>query len=770
MKLLLTVLSLGVIFVSKAQNSLYFTESDQLYRDGLELFDRADYAAARNSFEKFIKQNSNNVKETDAKYYVALCALGLYHEDGEKLVENFIAQNPNHPKAILAYYELGNFHFKEKKFTKAIKYFEKVDLSLVTKEQRDETRYKLGYAHFSKRQFTEAQKYFSVLKREKSAYSDASSYYSGYIAYEEGKYDQAIVDLRRAEKNKAYAPVVPGMIANLYYKQGRYDELIEYSTKAARTSNKAKQKNFYLLTADAYLYKENYSKASEYYDLYAEQTKSINSDIRYRIGYAKYRLGSNEEAIDNLKRVASNRDSLGIYASYYLGILYLKEGNKLYALTAFEKSKDNKIDSKVREEGAYQYAKLSYDLNKTEQAINAFNYFLTEYDGSNYVDEVNDLLSEAYLNTNNYDLAIKHIEGQKNISRSLQNVYQKATYLRGTELFNDEKYEKAVDHFQKSLKYSNDLDYSSKARLWTAEAYSIGRKYEDAIGFYQQLIGNTSVRNTPIGVKARYGLGYAYYNTNQYDRALIQFKEYTNQLENASDKQYYNDALIRLADCYYVSKQYNNAVNFYQRAINSSKADTDYAHFQIATILGIDGKVSEANSEYDLIVKNYPRSRYVDDAMFYKAQLNFENGEYNAAISNFSELIRKKGSSRFVPYAYLSRASSYSNLKEYDKAVEDYNTILDKYLSHSVAGEALLPLQEVLNVQNKSSEFDAYLSEYRKANPNKKGLESVEFETAKNQFFSGEYDKTINSFSQYISSYPSNAKVEEAKYYMAEIY
>ncbi|MEM7108908.1 MAG: tetratricopeptide repeat protein, partial [Bacteroidota bacterium] len=756
--------------ISLAQNSLYFTENEGLYREGLDLLDKSNYAAAREMFERYIFSNGSKPNLLEAQYYAAISALTLYHKDGEKLIEEFIAENKTHPKAVLAYFELGNYYFQQKKYTKAIGYFEKVNQALVTEEERAEIRYKLGYSYFTKRKFNKALENFNLLKREPGVYGYASAYYAGYIEYENGEYDKAINDLERARKSDSYASVVPSMLANLYYKQQRYDDLISYSESVLKGSRRVNTREFYLLTADAYLNKGDNAKAAEYYTLYGEQVKNPKPEIGYRIGYANYRLGNFDEAIKNLKRAASDRDSIGIYASYYLGILYLKEGNKLYALTAFDNARKSEINKVLTEESAYQYAKVSYDLGRSEEAIEALTSFVKDYPDSNHFDEVNDLLSEAYLNTNNYQLALDHIESLDFVNSSMQEVYQKAAYLKGAELFNKGRYPQAITSFGKSLKYTPDARYKAMTNLWAAESYSIGKRYDQAIDNYKLVITNTAAKGNIESIRARYGLGYAYYNTKQYDKALIHFKEYVNLLEGAQDKQYYDDALLRLADCYYVSKLYENALEYYNKAVRYNKIDNDYAHLQAGIVMGIQGNVSGAVNEYNYVVKNYPKSRYMDDALFQKGQLYLEKGNYEAAVTGFTQLIDKKPSSRFVPYGYMRRASSYYNLQKYNEAISDYQVVLKEFITHSAASEALLPLQEVLNVQGRSQEFDAILKNYKTSNPDKKGLEAVDFESAKNQYFNLNYKQAITSFERYIDQYPNDARVNEARYYIGESY
>ena len=62
------------------------------------------------------------------------------------------------------------------------------------------------------------------------------------------------------------------------------------------------------------------------------------------------------------------------------------------------------------------------------------------------------------------------------------------------------------------------------------------------------------------------------------------------------------------------------------------------------------------------------------------------------------------------------------------------------------------------------------LVQFKQANPDAKGIESVEFETAKNLYFNQNYAKAIDNLSLYVISYPESPRISEAKYYEAESY
>ena len=748
---------------SFAQSSLYDTESEALYRRGLDLLEKSDYAAAREVFQKYIDEGDDDLKKTDAEYYAAYSALILFHKDGEKRIERFINEHPSHPKSSVAFFELGDFYFKQKKYPKAVEFLAKTDLNGLTNEQKATAQFELGYAYFAQRKFQEALPHFDALKRRKSKYQAAASYYAGYIHFDQEHYDEALEDLQRAAENSSYQGVVPGMIAAIYYKQARYDELIDYSSRVLSSGASVNEGEFYLLTADAYLNKNNFQQASENYARYMQNSKNPARPVRYRVGYSSYMTEDYEGAIDQFKRVAGKSDSIGAYASYYLGILYLRDDQKAYAKNAFDAARKNDYSSQLIEESTYQYAKVTYELGETMEAIETITAFQQEFPGSKHSDEMNDLLSKAYLNTKNYALAIDRLEAyQGQLPPNMQEIYQKAAFLQGAEYFNAEKYELSLQMFEKANRYPVNTKIRANTDFWAGESHAVMNDNSQAIRSYTRALQNCN--DPEICLAAEYGLAYALYNLQQYDESRKHFQSYVNNGRG----QYQGDALLRLADCYYVDKQYSQAIRYYNEATARAENDKDYAYLQLAVVNGIDGNIPEALRGYQQLLKEFPRSRYYDDAIYQRAQLNFENGSFEESIRGFSHLIREKPRSPFVPYAHLKRGTAYYNLQDYDRCISDYQTILNDYSTHPAAGEALLPLQEVLNLTNRSDEFAPYLATYKRANPDKENVEALEFETANNFYYNLEYQKSIDAFDDYIRSYPNNPKVPEARYLMAE--
>lgn len=761
------VLSIVGIEVA-AQQPLGSQNPDDLYQHGLDLLAHQQYGTAREVFSRFVRTAPNDPRSVDASFKAAYCAVNLYHADGERQMDAFIAANPTSPQAATAYYELGSLFYQQKNYNKAIGYFSKADFKSLSPEQQNTGRFHWGYSLFNQKKLKEALEQFTFIKAQGGTYGPAASYYAGFIEYSQGDFANALIDLKRAELNASYAAVVPNLIVQTLYKQQKYDEALVYYNSVKGRQNLNQADEMALTASEVYFKKGDYTNALTGYRQFLDDKKGADRNLLYRAGYSAMKANQESEAVKFFEDAALGTDSVSAYASYFLSSIYLKSNQKQQALTGFQVAKQFKGDVALAEESSFQYAKISYDLGRSDQAITELEKFMTTYPQSDRLTEVKEILSHAYINANNYNKAIEYIEALPRKSPSLDRAYQKATYLKGVELFNMERYPEAITQFEKSLQYPLDPVIAAETNFWCGEAFSIGRKYEQAIEHYAPLISPSTAAGAELTNSARYGLGYAYYNQKQYDRALFNFREFVNKADKGSPN--YNDGMLRLADCYYVSKSYPDALQTYRRVLQSSSPDKDYAHLQTGVILGIQRKYTEAATELTQVVTNYSQSGYREEAQFQIAQLDFEQGKYAPAATGYGKVIDGNALSRYVPYALMRRAASYYNLKDYNKTASDYAAVLDNYPSHPVVKDALLPLQEALNLAGRSGEFDAYLTKFKTANPDAKGIESIEFETASNLFFGQQYPRAVQSFNAYLNNYPESPRLAEARYYLAESY
>ncbi len=751
-----------------SQSSLYFTSPDLHYKEGIALINEEKYGAAKEAFSKYVEYKEEGENVANAEYFIAYCGIQLENNDAEHLVETFINKYPNHPKSETAYFELGNLKYDRKQYSDAIKFYEKVYLPRLPSDLEAEARFKLGYCYFTQQEFDKAYEQFNELKKKDNRFKYASNYYSGYINFEKEEYDRAYHDFIRAAENDYYAQVVPELISKTLYKQKKYDELISYATKSLNEGKVKNSDEFFLYLAEAYYKKNDFENSGKYFNQYLSITrKRISPDVMFRVADAKQRSGDLEGAIEGFKQAALENNELGQIASYYLGNLYIKTKRKELAPAAFKTAMDLEYDKDIQKKSHYLFAKVNYELGNYSASINAFNSYMERYPTERNSMELNELLTDAYFRTNNYDAAIRHFEQLEVKSDKVKRAYQQITFNEGARQFNSGNYYQAIDLFEKSDDYAIDKSVQIKVAYWKGETYYLMGQYDDARNSYSSIFREDPNGRTEEYLKSRYSTGYIYYNEKEYGRALPHFKYY---VDNGFGTINYTDALTRLADCYYTTKDYNAALNFYDKLIQIRTQNMDYAYYQKGLINGINNNIARANNNFDEVINNYPRSVYIDDAVFQKAQFNFEGGNYDVAISGFNHLLNAYSSSPFRPYALQSRALAKSNKGDHQGSANDYKQILQQFPNHSISENALLGLQQELSSLGQSDQFGDYLSAYKASNPDKTNLENIEFESAKSLYFSQKYQQAIPSLKSFLDAYPQSSFSGDATYYLADSY
>jgi tetratricopeptide (TPR) repeat protein len=760
--LFIQILWAGLAF---GQQSMQQSSAVVLYDNAVYLMEAKNYASARTYFENYLRSGDPSYI-VEAKYYDAICGLKLYHLDGEKLIHEFIEEYPSSSFSSMAYVEMGEYFFQDRNYKQAVIYLSKVDQSTVSKQKKSTIQYDLGYSYFATKKFDKALIEFNKVKRSTSKYKAPAHYYAGFVEYDQQQYKAALNDYMAIEKDKAFATSVPYMITSIHYKSGNYDELIGYS-KAILDNNSGVQKSgqMAILLAESYYELGKYTDAYYYYAV-ANKTEKFTAQSVYHYGISASNASNNSKAISLLKSIAGQNNRVGALASYALGKLYLAEENNEFAFTAFKSVIDSKYATGLIEDASFTAGKLAYDLGRFSESITILTAFRTKYPGSKYDSNIDDILAQAFLNTHNYKPALDYIESLDNKSTTIWQAYQQATFHYGVDYYNDRKFSEAISYLTKSLAHPLVDSYTLKANLWVAEAYSIGRRYKTALPFFDAAINVGKQADTEDYLHAVYGRGYAYYNTANYPKSLQDFKYYVENVGKEANT--YGDALVRLADCYYVAKDYQAAIKYFKAAIGGLINEKDYAYYQAGVIYGILEDFRKAGDNLDRVINVYTTSAYYDDALFEKGLLELKQEQFQNAINTFDKLIKEKPRSPYVAFALERSAVASFNLGNYAKTVALYQQFVDSYPNNPGISDALIGLQESMRLAGRGSEFEQILRDFRAKNPNISGLEKVEFESLKGFYNNQDYDRAARGFASYLATYPEDINSTEVKYLLAE--
>ena len=98
------------------------------------------------------------------------------------------------------------------------------------------------------------------------------------------------------------------------------------------------------------------------------------------------------------------------------------------------------------------------------------------------------MLAKVLSSTKNYRDAIDVLESISNKSEDAQEAYQKVTYFRALEFYNERAFENAIGVFLRSNNFPVDDEIHALATYWCAEAMYEVKKYGESVNFFEEFL------------------------------------------------------------------------------------------------------------------------------------------------------------------------------------------------------------------------------------------------------------------------------------------
>ncbi len=761
-----------------AQQSDFYTVTDRIYDQAVELFEKEKYSAAQEQFKIYIDAIDQKQDEIriNAEYYYGICSLYLFHKDAEYILEKFVADHPDSRWVEHVYLELAGYNYQRKRYKKALEWFEYIDPLSLKADDRLAFYYKRGHSRFEQDMIAEAKTDFYEVKQSESEYQKPALYYYSHIAYEENNHQTALDGFLELNQDESFAPLVPYYIAQIYYKQGRYDDVLKYAQPMLDSGNVDATKRIpeiARLIGDSYYRKENYEQALKYLSIYHEETdkKDKSREDFYQFGYSKYRTGDYTAALDAFAESSKEEDELGQSSLYHMADSYLKLEEKQYARTAFKEAAALDFNREVKEDALFNYAKLAYELsfNPFNEAILAFEKYLEDYPNSPRRDEAYSFLLNVYLKTKNYEEAYRSLDKIQNKDAQVKEAFQLVSFNRGAELFQTGKYEEAFGYFESVKTYPVNQNLNAEAVYWKAEIAYRQAKYTQAVALYNQFITEPGAFSSEFFEEANYGAGYALFKQKKYVSATTSFRKYVDA-SAAKDPRKKSDALIRLGDCYYVSKEYNKAIEYYDRAVAMNQPMQDYAIYQTALSYGLKGNSAKEIEVLSNLVDNQADSRYFVDAKFQLAKTYLQNDQRNKAQPLYESIISDHGTSPYVSRSLLDLCLIHTKNGDKANAIATFEAIRAKYPNDKTLKDALGIVRTIL-LEEKGPDYLTQLSEeHNILDISRTELDDEVFYAAADYYFNQNCERAIRDLSTYLNKFNPALHATEAHFYMAECF
>ena len=760
------LIALGLSLQAKAQKSSIYTNDLVDYQKAISLYNNQQYRASQHLFAT-VKQTANKeVVLSDCDYYIANCAVRLNQQNADTLVENFVDNYPTSTKRNTAFLDIADYYFANGKYSYASKWYKKVDVDGLGKNERERFNFNSGYTAFVSKQYKSAKNYLSKVEGSKT-YGSQAKYYIGYMAYQGDDYDKANSYFDQVNDQERYKEKLSYYQADLHFKLGKFEKAITLAKERLKKSNREEVSQLSKIIGESYFNLKKYKASIPYLKDYKGKKGKWNNTDFYQLGYAYYKGGDYNKAISEFNKIVGGKNATAQNAYYHLGESYISVNKKQEALNAFRNASQMNFDEKIQEDAWLNYAKLSYEIGNPYQSVpQVLNGYLEKYPKTSFKSEIETLLVDSYITSKNYKEALKLLDNKKSFES--KKAYQKVAFYRGLELYNTNNYKEAGALFSGSLKEAHDNRFTARATFWKAETDYNMFNYDEALIGFKQFAQQAEANTTPEFSNIDYNLAYTYFKLKNYTKSTTHFSDFINQ--NKTDKARLNDAYLRLGDGYYASSKYTDAIEAYNKSLTVSPVDADYAFFQKALSAGYLGSNDKKISELEAFIKKYPNSKLRDDAMYTLANAYVKNNQPDPAIQAYNRLVNEYAKSPFVPKSLLREGLVHYNANNSQKALTKFKQVAKTYPGTPEALQSVATARLIYIDLGLVEDYAKWVKTLNYVDVSDTELDNATYEAAEKQYLDNNTDNAIKQFNGYLSQFKNGLHVLQAHFYVAQLY
>lgn len=756
---------IGTLHFIAAQESKIYTHDQKEYQQALALYNNEQFQAAQSVFEKVKHTTSDSETEANSAYYVANAAVRLNQLGADKLMEDFVVQYPTSTKRNSAYADVAEYYFETGKYPYALKWYKKVDQSSLSRNELDKYNFNYGYALFSSKNSKEAEKYLGKVTTSKT-YGSQAKYYLGYIAYQQDDYDGANQRFDQITDQKILDEKLSYYQADLNFKLGKFEEAIGLAKKQLPKAVRQEKSELNKIIGESYFNLKQYDNAIPYLlDYNGKSGKWSNTDY-YLLGYSYYKQGDFTNAIQQFNKIIGGTNSVSQNAYYHLAECYLKLDKKPEALNAFRNASQMEFSKEIQKDAFLNYARLSYEIgNAYESVPSVLTQYLEKYPKDDHVNEIQELLVDSYITSKNFAGAMELLE--KNKSYASDETYQKVAFYRGVELFLNTDNEGAIVAFEKSLSKAENPKFKARANFWKAEAAYNSNKFAEALVSFVEFQQNTHAKSTPEYDNLDYNLAYTYFKLKDYNSASSSFNRFASATTEADKK---HDAYLRLGDSYFASSKYWPAIEAYNKALEGTGSEKDYAAFQKALCYGFTDRVATKIEELNSFLTKYPSSKLKDDVLFELGNSYVRANNQDQGLRIYDRLITEYKGSSLVPETIVRQGLVYYNSNRNEQALTKFKTVVRDYPNTQEAIQAVTTAKLIYVDLGRVNEYAEWVKDLDFVEVTDAELDNATYESADQKNLEGKKDQAIKGYQNYLKEFPKGIHALKANFNLAQLY
>lgn len=340
----------------------------------------------------------------------------------------------------------------------------------------------------------------------------------------------------------------------------------------------------------------------------------------------------------------------------------------------------------IQKDAYLNYARLSYEIgNAYEPVPDVISQYLERYPSDEHEAEMKNLLVDSFITSRNFKGALELLESNRDYAS--KETYQKVTYFRALDLYEQGATEAAAGLLETSLGNAVNPLFEARAQYWKAEADYLLNDFPLAAKGFIRFKSLSSAAQIPEYKDVDYSLAYAYFKQKNYNDAIAYFADYSSGSSLSLAKK--NDAYLRLGDSYFATRKYWPAIESYNKAIAMEGSEKDYATYQKAMSYGFVDRVAKKIENLSDFERQFPKSSFKDDALYELGNTYVSEGDTQKGLKVYDRLITGYKASSLVPQALMRQGLVHYNANNNTDALAKFKTVVRDYPKSQEAVQAV---------------------------------------------------------------------------------
>ena len=518
----------------------------------------------------------------------------------------------------------------------------------------------------------------------------ADAYYGLGILYrDEERKDEAIAAFSKVDRD-ARETYIAALIeaANIYISQDRIAEgraLLNQLLEGV-TGDRDLEARAHFQMAQLDLNNKNYVDAVERYSLVLEEypESDVIRDTRYGRALAYHYSGRYDRALVDYKWLLDTKipKAMQLKVTFSMALSYSAEGNDEEAEKLLNEVIASGDESLVRS-ARLQLISMAEKKGNPEEAVHIYEEMLATTTSSEDRERLLIRLANAYFKLDKFQQSIDAAQELIDLAINAESIAN-ALFVQGNCFYRSEQFVQAIATYNTIIENYPQIAWARNAQFQIGVAYN-------------RLSANGNVEVLPAMSKAFN----AYYTQYPEDDRAVHAYYYDAWAHYRMGKwRAASDIFASLADKYpqsrYASEALFRAGDALFNMTNRSGAEDKNQNFLDAMVF------------YDRIIKRYPRSSHVDDALYNKAWCLINLDRKEDAVPVFERIVAEHSDGTYGARSQFTLGDYYYGLKDYEKATESYQAFLERFPADKlIAQDRVLP-KKARTLLGHLAEIDAY--------------------------------------------------------------